>query len=448
MAARKLIIPVIFDFSEPLAVPDAPTLPITNDENNTFDWTYSPSYTTPNLYEFTLNGGTTWATVTTKPISVGNVAKAIGQVGVRVKASGTNSVSAALYNTSAFTTSPIYTPVAPTSPVVDDVNNTFDWTYDSALTSLSDIEYTIDGGTTYSAATAKPQPIPNQNFAINKVGVRYKAVQDVRNSSSTIYNTEAYTISGGGAGAGGTLSYSDFRSRIATAGGTLGSTQESNLETFIDSINFLTAEDSIIYPYVGGTLDSGVLEMGNLQSLVPVGAGYNIDAEGANPVNNSSFFNTTQMGSTFDLMNFTIFMYSNTETGDNEDSVDIGVAGPPTGSQAWISAKKLGVTEVRAGNVAIRTSNTTSIGCFILTVVDGIVKAYKDGVEIASGTITSGTFTPEVSVAIGGANYHTAGYIAHTGRKRICDGLFRFGLDQAQVEYLNDAITTYATNKV
>lgn len=84
--------------------PPAPTNPVTDDTNDTFNFTYAVGYTGSIAdYEYTLNGGTTWAQVTAKPILVGNVAKAAGQVGVRVKAITGRDASAPLYNTTAFT---------------------------------------------------------------------------------------------------------------------------------------------------------------------------------------------------------------------------------------------------------------------------------------------------------------------------------------------------------
>lgn len=82
--------------------PAAPTAGVVDDSADTFNWTNNPLYPDVSDYEFTLNGGTSWAAATAKPIAVGNVAKAIGQVGVRVKAVGGDNPSAGLFNASAF----------------------------------------------------------------------------------------------------------------------------------------------------------------------------------------------------------------------------------------------------------------------------------------------------------------------------------------------------------
>jgi hypothetical protein len=87
---------------EPVA-PDAPTGGVVDNSADTFDFTYNPLF--PNLSdnEKTLNGGSTVSDLSAKPIVVGNVNKAPGQVGVRVKAVGENPPSAWLFNATSFT---------------------------------------------------------------------------------------------------------------------------------------------------------------------------------------------------------------------------------------------------------------------------------------------------------------------------------------------------------
>lgn len=104
---------------EPIT-PDAPTLSVTNDVAKTMNWTNNPLYTNLTDYEQTLNGGTTITNLSAKPINVGNTAKGIGQVGVRVKAASGRNASNWLFNTEEFT----YTP-----PVEDDIDQYFDHRY-------------------------------------------------------------------------------------------------------------------------------------------------------------------------------------------------------------------------------------------------------------------------------------------------------------------------------
>lgn len=86
--------------------PAAPTNGAVDDTNDTFDFIYASGYSSSIAdYEYSLDGGTTINTVTTKPIPVGNVAKAAGQVRVRVKASTGRNASSWLSNTVPFTVS-------------------------------------------------------------------------------------------------------------------------------------------------------------------------------------------------------------------------------------------------------------------------------------------------------------------------------------------------------
>lgn len=80
-----------------------PTVPVTNDAADTFDWTYTPSHTSPSNYEYTTDGGLTYSNVTTKPITGLIGEYAVGTVGVRVKAAAGKTASATLFNTVAFT---------------------------------------------------------------------------------------------------------------------------------------------------------------------------------------------------------------------------------------------------------------------------------------------------------------------------------------------------------
>lgn len=83
--------------------PSAPTLFIVNDVANTGDWTANSTYPTLADYEYTLDGGVTFSQVTAKPFTVGDIAKAVGQVGVRVKAASGRNPSAWLFNVTAYT---------------------------------------------------------------------------------------------------------------------------------------------------------------------------------------------------------------------------------------------------------------------------------------------------------------------------------------------------------
>jgi hypothetical protein len=173
--------------------PAAPTAPVTDDSGDTFNWTNNPAFTALSDYEYTLNGGSSYTPVTAKPVVVGNVNKAIGQVGVRVKSTGGNPASNTLFNAVAFSATGT-TPAAPTVPVTDDSADTFNWTNNPLFTAPSDYEFTLDGGTTFSPVTVKPVVVGNLAKTAGQVGVRVKAV-GINPPSATLFNTVAFTVS-------------------------------------------------------------------------------------------------------------------------------------------------------------------------------------------------------------------------------------------------------------
>lgn len=81
--------------------PAAPTGGVVDDTANTFGFTVNPTYAALSDYEYRINAGA-WTVVTANPISVGNIAVAIGALEVRVKAATGRNVSVALINATAF----------------------------------------------------------------------------------------------------------------------------------------------------------------------------------------------------------------------------------------------------------------------------------------------------------------------------------------------------------
>lgn len=87
-------------------------------------------------------------------------------------------------------------PAAPTNPVQDDTANTFGWTNVSGYSNSSDYEYSVDGGTAWSAVTANPQSVGNASYAVGKVQVRVKADAGTNSSAGlALSSTAAYTAS-------------------------------------------------------------------------------------------------------------------------------------------------------------------------------------------------------------------------------------------------------------
>ena len=68
------------------------------------------------------------------------------------------------------------TPAAPTAGVVDDVNNTYNWTNNPSFTALSHYEFSTNGGSTVQDVTAKPIQVGNVALGAGQVQVRVKAM--------------------------------------------------------------------------------------------------------------------------------------------------------------------------------------------------------------------------------------------------------------------------------
>ncbi len=84
----------------------APTIPVVNDDNNTFGWTYTADSSSANDYEYSVNSGTTWMTCSSNPQNVGNNAYAVGVVQVRFAGKDNKPPGVALASNQAYTHRP------------------------------------------------------------------------------------------------------------------------------------------------------------------------------------------------------------------------------------------------------------------------------------------------------------------------------------------------------
>jgi len=181
-------------FTDP---PAAPVSPVENDLLNTFAWTNTPSYTSVSNYEYSTNGGAAWSLCTANPqpgIS-GDISSGWVKVRIRANVLGYGEpASAALSSLAAYTIVPP-APPAPTLPVVNDKLNSFDWTANILYPVVSMYEYSIDGGSSWTACTIKPQTGLNTNATIGAVRVRVMAEAAVTGepAGDQLLSTEAFT---------------------------------------------------------------------------------------------------------------------------------------------------------------------------------------------------------------------------------------------------------------
>ncbi|WP_168120185.1 discoidin domain-containing protein [Paenibacillus sp. HB172176] len=86
---------------------------------------------------------------------------------------------------------------APTVPVVNDGFNTFGWTNVPGYDELSDYEFSVDGGETWTAVTANPQPVGDDEYEAGSVQVRVRADEETnREAGQPLLSDKPFTING------------------------------------------------------------------------------------------------------------------------------------------------------------------------------------------------------------------------------------------------------------
>ncbi len=183
-------------YTETPLPPEAPTAPITDDDNDTFDWTFVPGFSSNNDYEIQIDSSGHWLSVTHKPYQLGKEDYAMGSIIVRVKEDFQTGrpVGDELYNDVQFTAAPP-TPRAPTGLVVNDTDNTLDWTYFDEFTQPGYFEVTFDSGTTWATVTEKPITIGNIAKKAGEVQVRVRENPDTGMPHGVAASTsESFTI--------------------------------------------------------------------------------------------------------------------------------------------------------------------------------------------------------------------------------------------------------------
>lgn len=182
-----------------LPTPSAPTAGVVNDTygTDTYDWTNNSSYTAVTDYEYTTNGGTSYTTCSAKPIVIGDVALASGQVGVRVKATSNNYASATLYSTAAFTQNPTAPTVSTgSSSSVTNVSAVAAGTISSTGTA-SVTAYGIEYSTTSGFTSGSGTKVASSNLSGSAFSSTLSSL-----TASTTYYFRAYATSTAGTGYG------------------------------------------------------------------------------------------------------------------------------------------------------------------------------------------------------------------------------------------------------
>lgn len=90
-----------------------------------------------------------------------------------------------------------YLPAAPTNPVTDDTNDTFEWDYTENFTDATEYEYSTDTGSTWNDCTVNPQTGITGAVAVGALLVRVKADTTATYpyvSGYTLANTVEFTV--------------------------------------------------------------------------------------------------------------------------------------------------------------------------------------------------------------------------------------------------------------
>ncbi|MGF1717208.1 hypothetical protein L4D08_20310 [Photobacterium chitinilyticum] len=177
--------------------PVSPAITSVSDETDSVDWNYVPGFTQFAQYEASLDNGKSWAVVTEKPLSVGNLDIDAGWVQLRVASSVGNGMPAGEIAkvTQAFTAQ-VGKPVAPTNLRIDDSNNTIDWDSVADYADVSFYEISLKGisanASDWTPAGNKPASVADQNIAKGDVCLRVKAGAKNSNVAGIAACSDAY----------------------------------------------------------------------------------------------------------------------------------------------------------------------------------------------------------------------------------------------------------------
>ncbi|MFW7524666.1 DUF1566 domain-containing protein [Vibrio ostreicida] len=182
------------------SAPLAPTGLKVDDIRDTLDWIHVAGFSALSDYEWSVNGGREWAPVPEKPLIVGDIAKPIGEVYLRVRANRVNGrqAGAVATNGAMYTARPKLP--APTNGHIASYrginSNSIRWDYVSASVDGHRVdfnepeyyEFTVDQGASWQTASKRPQFVGSQAYDKSIVGLRLKqnAISGLESPSSEV----------------------------------------------------------------------------------------------------------------------------------------------------------------------------------------------------------------------------------------------------------------------
>lgn len=155
-------------------VPAAPTNLVLDDARNRFDWIHSAGFSQLTDYEYTVNGGTTWQVVNSKPQVLADMAIPAGALQLRVREDMNLARPAGhRVNSSVPMTLTPAAPIAPNLVRVDDDADLFEIQLVDGFSNLADYEINLGAG--WQPLSSNPYSVGNVDIAADTIRVRIKA---------------------------------------------------------------------------------------------------------------------------------------------------------------------------------------------------------------------------------------------------------------------------------
>lgn len=155
-------------------VPAAPYSITVNDALNSFDWPNVANFSNLSDYEFSVDGGRGWQSITDKPQPVADIAIASGDLQIRIRSDLSIGRPTGLIakSTDAMTTTPS-APEAPRLVSIDDVTDLIKIELLPEFQALQDYEVNLGSG--WKELKANPYSVGNKNINANTIRFRVKA---------------------------------------------------------------------------------------------------------------------------------------------------------------------------------------------------------------------------------------------------------------------------------
>ncbi len=157
-------------FSRQAGTPGAPTGLRVNDSADTLDWVWVSGFEQAADYQYQWPGSQGWQPVSSKPLHLGNVAIASGQLLLRVAAQGAQAPGAIAVNHSPFTISAAGLP-KPANLVVNDDNDTLQWDYVGGYEQPQDYQYRLAQDGEWQAVSTMPLQLSDRFAGVVSVRI-------------------------------------------------------------------------------------------------------------------------------------------------------------------------------------------------------------------------------------------------------------------------------------